>query len=263
MRYGQRVVAAGTYRAATARNTFGSSKEEQNQMRNILRQRRTRSVIAATVLAGGLVAGVTTAVHADLTSSSTPTSSASVGSPPAATAATAATAENEATAASCYSTYLAYGSRGTCVKQLQSKLGALTVDGVYGAATRSRVRAFQADGRLTVDGKVGPQTWRKLRTLGKALGWRSGVTVYMCKESSTWFRYSVWNNAPKNAYWRLYTSEMYIEGSAILNNRMESQGTTAARARDSRKLWVWLDREGSTTTTSVRDFSPSTLPACV
>ena len=36
----------------------------------------------------------------------------------------------------------------------------------------------------------------------------------------------------------------------------------AAGSRDSKELWVWLDREGAKSTTSVRDFSRNTLPAC-
>jgi murein L,D-transpeptidase YcbB/YkuD len=38
----------------------------------------------------------------------------------------------------------------------------LAVDGVYGAKTRYAVKAFQRRNQLTVDGKVGQQTWSKL-----------------------------------------------------------------------------------------------------
>ncbi|MCT9075152.1 peptidoglycan-binding domain-containing protein [Streptomyces fulvoviolaceus] len=170
-----------------------------------------------------------------------------------------------AKAASCSSTYLSYGSRGTCVKLLQTNLGQLSADGVYGSGTRSRVRSFQDDAGLTVDGKVGPKTWRKLQTYGKALGWKAGVTVYMCKASSTRFRYSVWNNSGKNADWVFYVEGGYFEGDAISDDRIAAQGQIAARTHDSTKLVVWIGRYGSDnaqTTTRVRDFSRSTLPAC-
>jgi peptidoglycan hydrolase-like protein with peptidoglycan-binding domain len=170
-----------------------------------------------------------------------------------------------AQAATCSSTYLSYGSRGTCVRLLQTNLGGLKVDGVYGSGTRSRVRSFQDDAGIGVDGKVGPQTWRKLATYGKALGWKAGLTLYMCKANSTQFRYSVWNNSGQNADWVFYVSGGYIDGDAISDDRIAAQGRIAARAYDSQKLVVWVGRYGrdnAQTTTSVRDFSRTTLPAC-
>lgn len=137
------------------------------------------------------------------------------------------------------------------------------MDGVYGAGSRSRVRSFQDDAGLTVDGKVGPQTWRKLRTYGKALGWKSGVTVYMCKASSTDFRFSVWNNSGKAADWTFYVSGGHFSGDAISDDRIAAQGRIAAGAYDSTKLTVWIGNyDNDHTTTSVRNFSRNTLPAC-
>lgn len=52
------------------------------------------------------------------------------------------------------------GSTGAAVKVLQSALGGLTIDGKYGAKTDEKVRAFQKKKGLTVDGIVGPKTWR-------------------------------------------------------------------------------------------------------
>ena len=56
-----------------------------------------------------------------------------------------------------------YGSSGTVVKKIQTKLknwGYYTgsVDGVFGAKTRSAVRYFQSRNGLTVDGIVGKKT---------------------------------------------------------------------------------------------------------
>lgn len=67
------------------------------------------------------------------------------------------------------------GSRGDAVRTLQTRLNMwfmrggpryglvpLVVDGIFGAATESAVRAFQQTERLKVDGIVGSQTWGRL-----------------------------------------------------------------------------------------------------
>jgi murein L,D-transpeptidase YcbB/YkuD len=50
------------------------------------------------------------------------------------------------------------GSKGQLVRDVQTALGNLRVDGVYGQETVSRVRSFQASKGLLVDGIVGPET---------------------------------------------------------------------------------------------------------
>lgn len=69
-------------------------------------------------------------------------------------------------------TILQVGSRGKSVEQAQfwlstladytSDLLPLTVDGIYGNDTRQAVRAFQKLAGLTVDGVIGPATWKVL-----------------------------------------------------------------------------------------------------
>jgi peptidoglycan hydrolase-like protein with peptidoglycan-binding domain len=59
------------------------------------------------------------------------------------------------------------GSSGEAVKALQAQLNqkrstGLVVDGLFGAATESAVRAFQQHAGITADGVVGPVTWRNL-----------------------------------------------------------------------------------------------------
>ncbi|WUV84518.1 peptidoglycan-binding protein [Streptomyces sp. NBC_01476] len=58
------------------------------------------------------------------------------------------------------------GSSGPAVSAVQHELNAhgsaLTVDGVFGAATNTAVRSFQSGHGLAVDGVVGPNTWRAL-----------------------------------------------------------------------------------------------------
>jgi hypothetical protein len=63
---------------------------------------------------------------------------------------------------------LKLGNSGVAVRQLQAYLNgfgaALAVDGQFGAGTRSAVLAFQRAKKLDVDGVVGPQTSKALRT---------------------------------------------------------------------------------------------------
>lgn len=72
---------------------------------------------------------------------------------------------------------LSLGSAGPVVKELQSLLNSLptmlprlTVDGLFGAKTRSRVVEFQGQRRLSQDGVVGPNTWQALFALIEQIG---------------------------------------------------------------------------------------------
>ena len=57
---------------------------------------------------------------------------------------------------------LRIGSRGSAVRELQTLLG-ITADGIFGSQTHQAVVNFQRANRISVDGIVGPQTWRILR----------------------------------------------------------------------------------------------------
>ncbi|MFD0272298.1 peptidoglycan-binding protein [Kitasatospora sp. NPDC127111] len=67
---------------------------------------------------------------------------------------------------------VSYGAQGPVVSQIQCELNramapwefpSLTVDGHWGPATDQRVRKFQScAGLSTVDGIVGPETWKWL-----------------------------------------------------------------------------------------------------
>ncbi|MEV6281770.1 peptidoglycan-binding domain-containing protein [Kribbella sp. NPDC051770] len=222
-------------------------------MRNILRRRRTRGAVVAAALAGSLVCGLVATADADVSSPS----------PQSAPAETKAAQAVQVTAASCSTTYLAYGSRGECVRQLQTNLGGLSADGVYGAATRNRVRAFQTDARISADGKVGPQTWKKLRSYGKAMAWAGGITLYMCELNSKAFRVSAWNNTGKWADWAYY---MYdhgypLDGEKIGPNRLANQFNIYAERYEGKQFTAWV---GSSVhhTRSIRSPSATALPAC-
>lgn len=62
---------------------------------------------------------------------------------------------------------LELGSTGSAVKDVQAMLSLMgyysgAVDGTYGENTVAAVRQFQTDVGLTIDGVVGPATWRRL-----------------------------------------------------------------------------------------------------
>jgi len=83
---------------------------------------------------------------------------------------------------------LTWGWRGQSVRLAQWKLsewGYLRgrVDGVYGAQTYRAVLAFQRRNGLTVDGKVGPTTWRALG-FGYTVAHRAAATTSARRTSS-------------------------------------------------------------------------------
>jgi len=64
--------------------------------------------------------------------------------------------------------YCSLGTTGVATTQVQERLSArgwmLDVDGVFGAGTDNVVRKFQAEKGLSVDGVVGPDTWKAICT---------------------------------------------------------------------------------------------------
>jgi peptidoglycan hydrolase-like protein with peptidoglycan-binding domain len=58
---------------------------------------------------------------------------------------------------------LSSGTEGRQVKLLQTAIGGIHVDGVFGPETEAAVRSFQSSKGLSVDGVVGPQTVAALR----------------------------------------------------------------------------------------------------
>src|SRR4051812_19429690 len=57
---------------------------------------------------------------------------------------------------------LRFGSRGSLVKQLQTRLRVRPASGYYGSKTARKVKFFQADNGLRADGIAGPPTLRAL-----------------------------------------------------------------------------------------------------
>lgn len=78
---------------------------------------------------------------------------------------------------------LSYGAVGAVVKRLQSalngnnptQLARLAVDGQFGPRTLARVKEFQGQKLLKVDGIVGPNTWSKLLVKPTEIPFRTGV----------------------------------------------------------------------------------------
>ena len=81
------------------------------------------------------------------------------------------------TSVSCSVVTIYKGSTGSLVKTLQSRLGGLTADGVFGNLTLAKVRAFQKSHSLAVDGVVGPKTWAALGGFPCSNGGGTSTTV--------------------------------------------------------------------------------------
>jgi peptidoglycan hydrolase-like protein with peptidoglycan-binding domain len=78
-------------------------------------------------------------------------------------AGTTASTGPEATTTSEHTISLSEGEEGRQVQMLQSALGGISVDGVYGPETEEAVKSFQASHGLSVDGIAGPETLAALR----------------------------------------------------------------------------------------------------
>lgn len=103
-----------------------------------------------------------------------------------------------------------YGSTGEEVRQIQTKLKNLgyytgKIDGIYGAATRSAVRAFQKNCGLTVDGVAGPTTLLYLGLGG------SGGSVYSASDT-----YLLAKLIAAEARGESYTGQVAV-GAVVLN----------------------------------------------
>lgn len=57
---------------------------------------------------------------------------------------------------------LLQGSSGPSVRSVQTLVGGLTIDGIFGPMTKARVQAYQSAQRLAADGVVGVHTWGAL-----------------------------------------------------------------------------------------------------
>ena len=68
------------------------------------------------------------------------------------------------------------GSRGEAVKQWQTMVGGLTVDGIFGSLTDRATRDFQRANGLVVDGIVGPKTWGKMLVINWQ-GWSGAAST--------------------------------------------------------------------------------------
>ena len=108
---------------------------------------------------------------------------------------------------------LRQGSRGTAVRTLQSQLNArgasIAVDGSFGPATNSAVRALQRAAGIGVDGVVGPKTWNALygnATIGGSSGGASsgtsvnGQAIINAARSQTGVRYTWGGSSPSTGF---------------------------------------------------------------
>ena len=79
-------------------------------------------------------------------------------------------------ATTCVQNVYVYGGYAKCIGYIQVLLNEwargygippLAVDNSFGPATKQRVKNFQEDAALTIDGVVGPKTWQALCDYGE------------------------------------------------------------------------------------------------
>ena len=109
-----------------------------------------------------------------------------------------------------------YGSQGDDVKTLQTMLNnngySLSVDGIFGSATRSAVEDYQKKNNLTVDGIVGTNTWGAL-TGGSSGKGSSGTT-------------------PKSAADQGFSYKVYQESDSVKQSQAALDDHLAAKPQD-------------------------------
>ena len=140
------------------------------------------------------------------------------------------------------------GSRGTNVIHAQfilnylsnfySDIPAVIVDGVFGAGTTNAVRAFQQRFGLTVDGIIGPNTWRRMYEVFKTVQGQSPTVP-----------------TPPTAAWPAFPGTVLRRGSTGTNVITLQQMLNNARRRYSAIPAVSVDGNfGPLTEQSVRTF---------
>ena len=88
------------------------------------------------------------------------------------------------TATSSFTGVVRYGDRGSLVTQVQRVVG-VSADGVFGPATLSAVKSYQASKGLTVDGVVGPRTGSVMGLTGSTSSTSSRTTETATASRST------------------------------------------------------------------------------
>lgn len=81
--------------------------------------------------------------------------------PGSTTGSSGSTGTSAGTATTATKSLVSYGSRGTAVRTVQTKVG-VPVDGIFGPATLAAVKSFQRSNGLVPDGVVGTLTWAKI-----------------------------------------------------------------------------------------------------
>lgn len=101
-----------------------------------------------------------------------------------------------------------------CNSGTRGSMGSTSVDGLWGVRTESAVKVFQRAYGLGVDGKVGPNTWKKIAyTLDPKDSTYNGVNcqiLYFDDNGTDWFAYLVnVSNSKDYAYFYYYHTSEY------------------------------------------------------
>lgn len=127
------------------------------------------------------------------------------------------------------------GSKGQEVKELQSILGGLTVDGDFGTKTESALKEWQKGNGLTADGIYGTKSQAKMQAMLDGEGTKpvQTKTTYRVYANGKWYGWITgYNDTNSNGY-------AGVVGAQIMGVQIQGDVEYRVRTTDG-KWWSWI-----------------------